>query len=105
MKTVRIISLLSLVLLAVAMVGVVSGGYNTPESIVAAGKVYISGATYDPAVFFPGDKGTLTVEVTNGNANDTGIVVNHATLSSDTIKFIFFFLAEPFNRLRTYWIV
>ena len=66
------------------MVGVVSGGYNTPESIVAAGKVYISSATYDPAVFFPGDKGTLTVEVTNGNANDTGISVNHATLSSDT---------------------
>ena len=85
MKTVRIISLLSLVLITCAMVGVVAG-YSTPESIVAAGKVYVSSATYDPAVFFPGDKGTLTVEVTNGNANDTGIVVNHATLSSDTIK-------------------
>ena len=84
MKTVRIISLFSLVLITCAMVGVVAGGYNTPESIVAAGKVYISSATYDPVVFFPGDKGTLTVEVTNGNANDTGISVNHATLSSDT---------------------
>jgi hypothetical protein len=84
MKTVRIISLLSLVLLSCVMVGVVTGGYNTPESIVAAGKVYISGATYDPAVFFPGDMGTITVEVVNGNANDTGISVNHASLSGDT---------------------
>ncbi|MFA4850507.1 MAG: hypothetical protein WC626_12340 [Methanoregula sp.] len=83
MKTVRLISLICLVLLAGAMVGVVAG-YSTPESIVAAGKVYVSSATYDPAVFFPGDKGTLTVEVTNGNANDTGISVNHASLSSDT---------------------
>jgi hypothetical protein len=87
MKTVRIISLFSLVLITCAMVGVVAGGYNTPESIVAAGKVYVSSATYDPAVFFPGDKGTINIEVTNGNANDTGISVNHATLSSDsTIK-------------------
>ena len=84
MKTIRIISLIGLVLITCAMVGVVAG-YSTPESIVAAGKVYVSGATYDPAVFFPGDTGTLTVEVTNGNANNTGIVVNHATLSSDTI--------------------
>ena len=84
MKTIRIISLISLVLITCAMVGVVAG-YSTPESIVAAGKVYVSSATYDPAVFFPGDTGTLTVEVTNGNANNTGIVVNHATLSSDTI--------------------
>jgi len=81
---IRFISLICLVLLAGAMVGVVAG-YSTPESIVAAGKVYVSSATYDPAVFFPGDKGTLTVEVTNGNENDTGIVVNHATLSSDKI--------------------
>jgi len=84
MKTVQIISLLSLVLITCAMVGVVAG-YSTPESIVAAGKVYVSSATYDPAVFFPGDKGTLTVEVTNGNTNNTGIVVNHAALSSDII--------------------
>ncbi|MHB8163948.1 MAG: COG1361 S-layer family protein [Methanoregula sp.] len=87
MRQIRFISLICLVLLAGAMVGVVAG-YSTPESIVAAGKVYVSDATYDPAVFFPGDKGTLTVEVTNGNENDTGIVVNHATLSSDTIKSI-----------------
>ncbi|MCX6683539.1 MAG: hypothetical protein NTZ37_02245 [Methanoregula sp.] len=83
MKTARYISLFTLVLLAGAMVGVVAG-FSTPESIVAADKVYVSSATYDPEVFFPGDTGTLTIEVTNGNT-DTGIVVNHAQLSSDTI--------------------
>jgi hypothetical protein len=83
MKTVRYISLFTLVLLAGAMVGVVAG-FSTPESIVAADKVYVSSATYDPEIFFPGDTGTLTIEVTNGNT-DTGIVVNHAQLSSDTI--------------------
>jgi hypothetical protein len=84
-RQIQPISLICLVLLACAMVGVVAG-YSTPESIVAAGKVYVSDATYDPAVFFPGDKGTLTVEVTNGNAVDTGIVVNHASLSGDAIQ-------------------
>ncbi|MFA5222267.1 MAG: hypothetical protein WC391_08285, partial [Methanoregula sp.] len=32
--------------------------YTTPESIVASGKVYVSGITYDPAAFFSGDTGT-----------------------------------------------
>ncbi len=67
------------------MVGVVAADFTTPESIVAADKVYVSGITYDPAVFFPGDKGTLTVDITNGNT-ETGVNVNHATVSSDTIK-------------------
>ena len=73
-----------LVLLTASLVGIVTG-YATPESIIAADKVYVSSATYDPAVFFSGDKGKLTVELTNGNTI-TGIVVNHASLSSDTIK-------------------
>jgi hypothetical protein len=85
MKIVRLISLISLVLLTGAMIGIVAADFTTPESIIAADKVYISGATYDPAVFFPGDKGTLTVDVTNGNTV-TGIVVNHASLSSDTLR-------------------
>ena len=84
MKTIRMISLLSLVLITCAMVGVVAGDYTTPESIVAADKVYVSGATYNPTVFFPRDKGTLTIDVTNGNTA-TGVNVNHATLSSDAI--------------------
>ena len=84
MKTERLLSLICLVLLTGAMVGVVNG-YATDESIIAADKVYVSSATYDPAVFFPGDKGTLSIEITNGNTA-TGIVVNHAEISSDAIK-------------------
>jgi hypothetical protein len=83
MKTERLLSLICLVLLTNAMVGIVAG-FSTAESIIAADKVYVSSATYDPAVFFPGDKGTLSIEITNGNT-DTGIVVNHAVISSDAI--------------------
>jgi hypothetical protein len=59
---------------------IAASAYGTPESIVAAGKVYISSVTYDPPVFFTDDVGTVTFEVTNGNT-DQGVVVNHATFS------------------------
>jgi hypothetical protein len=84
MKTVQYISLITLVLLACAMVGIVAG-LATSESIMAADKVYVSSATYDPEVFFSGDTGTLTIAVTNGNT-DTGVAVNHAQISGDAIK-------------------
>lgn len=84
MKTFCYITRIMLVLFIGSLVGVVVG-YSTPESIIAADKVYVSGVTYDPAVFFPGDSGTVSVEITNGNT-DTGISINHATLESDTIK-------------------
>ena len=84
MKTVQYISLITLVLLAGAMVGIVAG-LATSESIMAADKVYVSSATYDPEVFFSGDTGTLTIAVTNGNT-DMGVAVNHAQISGDAIK-------------------
>ena len=84
MKIVPYISLIALVLVAGAIVGVATG-YATPESILAADNVYVSSAIYDPEVFFTGDTGTLTIEVTNGNTA-TGVVVNHAQISSDTIR-------------------
>lgn len=59
--------------------------YATPESIVAAGKVYISNAEYDPGAFFTGDTGTVTIYVTNGNSNQS-IVVNHATIGDKNIR-------------------
>ncbi|MDD1680704.1 MAG: hypothetical protein LUQ35_03755 [Methanoregula sp.] len=59
--------------------------YATPESIVAAGHVYVSKAVYDPGAFFSGDTGTVTVYVTNGNANQS-IVVNHATIGDKNIR-------------------
>ena len=84
MKTVQYISLLTLILLGCAMVGIVAG-LATSESINEADKVYVSSATYDPEVFFSGDTGTLTIAVTNGNT-DKGVAVNHAQISGDAIK-------------------
>jgi hypothetical protein len=84
MKKFHSITNIVLLLLLASLVGGVAG-YTTPEAIVAADKVYVSAITYDPAVFFSGDKGTLAVEITNGNT-DTGIGINHAMLSSETIK-------------------
>ena len=59
--------------------------YSSPDSIVAAGKVYVSGVTYDPGSFFVNDKGTVTVYITNGNANQS-IVVNHATIGDKDFR-------------------
>jgi hypothetical protein len=59
--------------------------YATPESIVASGNVYISKAVYEPAVFFSGDTGLVTIYVTNGNANQS-VVVNHATIGDKNIQ-------------------
>jgi hypothetical protein len=85
MQKTRTLSLfLGLLLIAACIIPV--NAYETPESIVAAGKVYVSNTTYDPGVFFSGDSGTATFIVTNGNT-DQGVVVNHATLSEDSHKF------------------
>lgn len=47
--------------------------------------LYVTGMTYDPAVFFTGDKGTVTVYVTNGNT-DQSVSVNHAAFGDDNIR-------------------
>jgi hypothetical protein len=85
MKKYAIFSCAIVVVLIAACIGF-AGAYSTPESIVAAGKVYISNTTYDPDVFFTGDSGTVTFTVTNGNT-DQGVVVNHATLSEANQNF------------------
>jgi hypothetical protein len=59
--------------------------FQTPESIVAAGNVYVSNVTYDPGSFFTGDTGTVGVFVTNGNA-DQSVVVNHVTIGDNNIR-------------------
>jgi hypothetical protein len=71
-------------LLFILVPGVVFA-YATPESIVAAGKVYVSDTAYDPGAFFTGDTGTVTIYVTNGNSNQS-IVVNHATIGDKDIR-------------------
>lgn len=74
-----------LIILLLCLLPGAAMGYATPESIVAAGHVYVSQVVYDPASFFSGDKGTVTVYVTNGNGNQS-IVVNHATIGDKNIR-------------------
>jgi hypothetical protein len=58
--------------------------FETPESIIAAGNVYVSNVTFDPGTFFTDDTGTVMVYVTNSNS-DTSVVVNHATFGDKNI--------------------
>jgi hypothetical protein len=84
MKNSQSLPVICLVLLFSILPGVALA-YATPESIVAAGHVYVSDAVYDPGVFFSGDHGTVTIYVTNGNANQS-IVVNHASIGDKNIR-------------------
>jgi hypothetical protein len=59
--------------------------FQTPESIVAAGNVYVSNVTYDPGSFFTDDTGTVVVFVTNGNS-DQSVVLNHVTIGDKDIR-------------------
>ncbi|MDD1690203.1 MAG: hypothetical protein LUQ66_06040 [Methanoregula sp.] len=72
-------------ILAIGLLAGTVSAYNTPESIAAAGKLYISSANIDPTVFFTGEKGTATFYVTNGNANQS-ISINHATFGNKDIR-------------------
>jgi hypothetical protein len=72
-------------LLLFSIIPGVALAYATPASIVAAGNVYVSSTMYDPGVLFTGDKGTVTIYVTNGNSNQS-IVVNHATIGDKNIR-------------------
>lgn len=73
------------ILLAAVLAGPIAA-FQTTDSIEAASNVYVSNVTYSPGSFYPGDEGTVTVKVTNGNTN-TGVVVNHATLYDNENKF------------------
>jgi hypothetical protein len=86
MKNTQYITIIALCLLIGTITGAVHA-YGTPESLAEAGKVYVSNVTYNPEVFFTGDTGTVSFEVTNGNT-DQGIVVNHATYTDKQINLI-----------------
>lgn len=88
LRTIFTVSWSRIFLLLIVTMGVLvlpTSAYATPESIVAAGNVYVSSVTIDPAVLFTGDEGTATFYVTNGNANKS-IVVNHATFGDQDIR-------------------
>ena len=84
MKITRFIILTALCLIFSTGIGAVTA-FQTPESIVAAGNVYVSNVTYDPGSFFTDDTGIVMVYVTNGNS-DQSVVVNHVTIGDQNIR-------------------
>jgi len=84
MKKTSYISVIFALFILVTMAGVVQA-FETPESIVASSKVYVSNVVYDPGSFFTGDTGTVTVYVTNANTNQS-VVVNHVSFGDQDIK-------------------
>ncbi|HEX3001205.1 MAG TPA: hypothetical protein VHN82_02380 [Methanoregula sp.] len=79
------VTLLLGIFLALGILAGSASAYSSPESIAAAGKVYVSSVSIDPEVFFTGETGTATFYVTNGNAN-TSISINHATFGDKNIR-------------------
>lgn len=86
--TVRPLLKWGIVLLAVftGISFLVGSAYAATELDASAGRnVYVSDMTFYPAIFFTGDKGTITAYVTNGNANQT-VSVNHASFGDNDIQ-------------------
>jgi len=68
-----------LVFLITSIIGIASADLTQAQAPIT-GKVFVSSTTFDPAVFFTGDKGTVTYEVMNSNTN-TSVMLNHGTFS------------------------
>jgi len=84
MKNTRFIIIPALLLIFSMGVGAVTA-LQTPDSLVAAGNVYVSNVTFDPGTFFTDDTGTVMVYVTNSNS-DVSVVVNHVTFGDQNIR-------------------
>lgn len=69
-----------LILISCILTGIASADQTQSQAPVT-GKVFVSGTTFDPEVFFTGDKGTVTYVVMNSNTN-TSVMLNHGTFSS-----------------------
>ena len=66
-----------LILLMCGITGVASA--DLPQTVYpVTGKVFVSSTSFDPAVFFTGDKGTVTYEIFNSNTNSS-VILNHGT--------------------------
>ncbi len=75
-------------LLGLSLVMGVACAETTPEYLTTLGRnLYISSIISDPTAFFSGDKGTVTVYVANGNANQS-VSVNHASFGDNDFKCI-----------------
>jgi hypothetical protein len=84
MKNTKFVVIIAICLIFCTGIGSVTA-FQTPESIIAAGNVYVSNITFDPGSFFTDDAGTVTVYVTNGNS-DQSVVVNHVTFGDKNIR-------------------
>lgn len=84
MKPIHVVLFTCLLLSLCTLFGTTSA-YETPDSIVAASKVYVSSVTFDPEAFFTDDFGTAIVSVTNSN-NQLSSVVNHASFGNKNIR-------------------
>jgi hypothetical protein len=84
MKNTQFIIIVAFCLIFSTGIGSVTA-FQTPESIIAAGNVYVSNVTYDPGSFFTDDTGTITVYVTNGNS-DQSVVLNHVSFGDKDIR-------------------
>ena len=73
------------IIVAIGLLTIPVSAFTTPDSIVAAGKVYVSDYTIDPAVLGTGETGMATFYITNGNANES-VVVNHASFGDKNIR-------------------
>ena len=84
MKASRLIIILTVLVVFSTGISAVTA-FETPESIIAAGNVYVSNITFDPGSFFTDDTGTVMVYVTNSNP-DVSVVINHATFGDQNIR-------------------
>jgi hypothetical protein len=75
-----------IIFLLSALAGFASADLDQSQHPIT-GKVYVSGVTFDPEVFFTGDKGTVTYVVTNSNTN-TSVMLNHGSFSDSDIRLV-----------------
>jgi hypothetical protein len=86
MKFSRNVTVFLTILLLSTLAGVASADLTQSMSPVT-GKVFVSNVTFDPAVFFVGDRGTATYTVMNSNTN-TSVMLNHGSFYDEDIKLL-----------------
>jgi hypothetical protein len=86
MKKTRFLSAFFLLLLFSGCIVTVNADLTQSMSPIT-GKVFVSEVTFDPAVFFSGDKGTVTYVVTNSNTN-VSVMMNHGTFYDNNIRLL-----------------
>lgn len=79
-------NILIFAILLCSLTGIVSADLTQSMSPIT-GKVFVTNVTFDPAVFFSGDKGTVTYTVMNSNTN-TSVMLNHGSFYDEKIRLL-----------------